>query len=68
MYANVACLLPGRAKDLSAPCNQNQKCDGQRNGLIWLGKGQVVGCCGWGNEPPSSIKCGECSLFASWSG
>jgi len=28
----------------------------------------VVNCCECGNEPPSSIKCGECSLFPSWSG
>jgi len=26
------------------------------------------GRCECGNEPPSSIKCGECSLFPSWSG
>jgi len=42
-------------------------CDVQRNGLIWLGSGHVVDCCECGNEPPSSIKCGECSLFPSWS-
>ena len=36
-----------------------QKCNGQRNGLIWLGEGQVIDSCECGNEPPSSIKCGE---------
>ena len=38
-----------------------QKCDGQRNGLILLGLGQVVESCECGNEPPTSIKCGEYS-------
>ena len=45
-----------------------QKCDGQRNGLIWLGKRQVVDSCKCGNEPPSPIKCRECSMFPPWSG
>jgi len=26
----------------------------------------VVDSCEYGNKPPSSIKCGECSLFPSW--
>jgi len=41
---------------------------GQRNGLIWLGQGHVVDCCECGNEPPISLKFGECSLFPSWLG
>jgi len=28
----------------------------------------VVDSCECGNEPQSSIKCGECSLFPPWSG
>jgi hypothetical protein len=28
-------------------------------GFIWLRKGPVAGCCEHGNEPLSSIKCGE---------
>jgi hypothetical protein len=28
-------------------------------GLIWLRKGQLEGCCEYGNEPAVSVKCGE---------
>ena len=28
----------------------------------------MVYSCEFGNEPPSSIECGECSLFPCWSG
>jgi hypothetical protein len=31
--------------------------------LIWVRIGQVMGCCKCGNEPSSSIKCGE---FIDW--
>ena len=55
-------LYRGAVKSLVRPGNSNcvcQMCDGQRDGLIWVGKGQVLGFCECGNGPTSSINCWE---------
>jgi len=61
--ADKSLARPGRKK--AAPV---KKCDGQREWIDLARVGTGVELCELGNEPPSSIKCRECSLFRSWSG
>ena len=74
MIQNFSCcaLYRDADKSLARPGRESaaslKSVMGRGDGLIWLGYGQVVDSCGCGNEPQSSIKCGECSLFPSWSG